>query len=606
MKKIIFLILIFFTSISFINLNLQASEINLDGYTEMRADNVFGSWIYSWEINDYYFRSEKVQLNMDYLDLDFINRDLRPVASTPLYFQYPFEITGSKLEVYQTLESTTPLVSYDFIDSGNGLLGDINQTIDIDDTLYYQLKIKMHPKTYSYGMTGVYQVISELMNLANQDGLTNDYPVLPVVVKSYSIPSELNPDDVAFISSLPVTPGSIYNDPHLMYDVTVENIGYNVTFTINNNGSQIQFTKTFAPGTDFSIFNDNYEIKYYTYMGDYFIVFNHGSESLFYISEFDSSPFIPAKYPSTFIPYTIWNIETNEISTVDKFDVYLYAKEEDSNNVYGYFYVDQFVIDNLLSVTTTIEYRYKSIIGTVGDWTTISKVLEDTTINPGNIDWKLSAAAISSTATILGSMIPGIGLPLLIIGTPISLYLQYLSYQELIDGNLLWTGSIDEIQMVTPSADLLQEVNASYQAIYPGFTGIDTTGTFKLWKLHIGTFNKPFQSNIEFSDENGISIMQMKYQTDGMLYTISEDEMDLNFNPGELSEKEPNPPLFDFSILGKYGTLILIGGGIFVLFAVLPTIEKGYKSAKRVISNPKLMIVIALIVIGVLIYLGTL
>ncbi|MDD4157759.1 MAG: hypothetical protein PHY08_14445 [Candidatus Cloacimonetes bacterium] len=597
MKKMLLLILMFMTTLSVINFNLKASDINLDGYTSSRIDNVLSDWNHVFEEEAFYIKTEKKQLLTDYIEIRFINRDLRPLLLNFDTYYNPYSLIGSKLLVYDSLESLNPSSSYN--------LTTLNQIIEIDETKYYQLSIKMDDKLHANNYTyypAIYEAVTELLNVANSTGLTNNVAVLPVEIKAYSMPTVIDPQEPSFVDSLPLTNGSIFSNPHLMDDVDLLVNGNTVTFTINHDGSFYSFTQTFSINTDMTIFNNNYEIKYYTHESNKFILFNHGSESMFYFNDFENGV-TPDKYPSTFIPYTIWNLNTNETSSTKTFDLYVYAKEEDSNNVYAYFYVDEFVIDRLISVTATIEYRYKSLIGTVGDWKTVSKVLEDENINPGNIDWKFTAAAISSTATVIGSMIPGIGLPLLVIGTPISLYLQYLSYQELIDGNMLWSGAITEIESVIPSTQLKNEINAAYALNYPGFIGIDTTGTFKLWKLHIGTFNKPFQSNIEFKDENGLNIIQFKYQTDGQLYTVAREDFNLHFNPGDLSEEEPTFN-FDITMLGKYGTIILIGGGIVLLLLVLPTVEKGYKSASRVLSNPKLMIVIALIVIGILFYLG--
>lgn len=599
MKKMLLLILMFMTTLSVINFNLKASDINLDGYTSSRIDNALTNWNNVFEEDSFYIKTEKKLLTMDYIEIKFINRDLRPLLMNFDTYYNPYSLNGSRLLVFDSLTSLTP--------SQTISLTSVNQVIEIDSTKYYQLMVKMDDKLHAYNLSyypAIYQAVTELINASNQNGLTNNVPVLPVEIKAYSMPIVINPEEPSYVDSLPLTNGSIFSNPNLMDDVDVLVNGNTVTFTINHDGTFYSFTHTFSVDTDMTIFNNNYEIKYYSHELNKYILFNHGSESMFYMNDFENA-LTPDKYPSTFIPYTIWNLNTNETSATKTFDLYVYAKEEDSNNVFAYFYVDEFVIDRLISVTATIEYRYKSLIGTVGDWKTVSKILEDSNMNPGNVDWKFTAATISTTATVIGSMIPGIGLPLLIIGTPISLYFQYLSYQELIDGNMLWTGAINEIEPVIPSTQLQQEVNSAYQTNYPGFIGIDTTGTFKLWKLHIGTFNKPFQSNIEFKDENGLNIIQFKYQTDGQLYTVAREDFNLHFNPGELSEEEPNP-IFDFNMFGKYTNVVLIVGVIVILLLVLPTVEKGYKSASRVLTNPKLMIIIALIVIGVLFYLGKL
>jgi len=189
----------------------------------------------------------------------------------------------------------------------------------------------------------------------------------------------------------------------------------------------------------------------------------------------------------------------------------------------------------------SMQYRYVSVFGTQGEWTPYLKTLEDGNINPGSVSWKLKAAVISTTATAIGSFATGFSLPVMIIGTNLSFYLNRLTFQELLDNGSLSVGDISEIQKVTPTAELASEVNGAYQDYYDAFEGMDLS-TYGLFKLHLGTFNKPWQDRIEINmDEGGLNVIQFKYMTDGQIYTIDDASINEVFNPGELVQTPDTP-----------------------------------------------------------------
>lgn len=290
-----------------------------------------------------------------------------------------------------------------------------------------------------------------------------------------------------------------------------------------------------APNQDKSMFNESYEAFYYTDNGEKFIVFNHGTTSMFKNYYFQND---------TFIPYTIWNLNTNEFRSILNFDIYIYLKEESANNYYAYFYVDEFIIDRLISATVSMQYRYVPLIGTKGEWQPYFKTLEDTNITTGNISWEVKAAAISTALTVGGAFIPGIGLPVLLVGTPISFYLQYQMWDQLLNDGGFVSGSINEIEKVTPSDSLKAEVSSAYKNVYTNFEGINLD---QLYKLHLGKFDKPLQKDVEinmdfsaYDNQKGFNIMQFRYMTDGMIYTIEGENLDINPNPGDMGPSDPD------------------------------------------------------------------
>jgi len=439
---------------------------------------------------------------------------------------------------------------------------------------------------------------SQISQIANQNKTTYFNFIVtyfPIVIDPGDPGNPGNPSSQ--LDLLPLTAGSIFSSKMEMGRVTWNITGYTARFTIQYNGIYY-LDYIFDVGTDMSIFNDAYEAFYYTHLGQKYIVFNHGTQSMFSSGNWKVQ---------TFIPYTTWNLQTNELASINDFNVYLYAKEEAGNNMYMYFYADEFVIDRLISATLSFEYRYVPIIGQKGPWQPYFKVLEDTTINPGNISWQLQAAAVSSAATLIGAMIPGIGLPLLIIGTPLSFYFQYLSYQQLLDGEMLWTGSIQEIQKVIPSQTLKNEVDAAYRLVYPTFNSMDLS-TYSLWKMHVGTFNKFFQKGIEVNPDSDMTIVQFRYMTNGQVYTVDEENINVIFSPGDMSPKEPDIIIPGFpdllSSLGVWAYVIGGIGGIILIAYVVSFLDKASKSIDSLTRNPKrfikLLIVLGLIVLVIL------
>jgi hypothetical protein len=188
------------TTLSVINFTLKASDINLDGYTSSRIDNVLSNWNHVFEEEAFYIKTEKKLLPMDYIEIKFINRDLRMLLLNIDTYYNPYSLNGSRLLIYDSLSSNTPSQIIN--------LTSINQIIEIDSTKYYQLSIKMDDKLHAYNFTYypiIYTSVTELLNVANSTGLTNNVAVLPVEIKAYSMPTVIDPEESSFVDSLPLT-----------------------------------------------------------------------------------------------------------------------------------------------------------------------------------------------------------------------------------------------------------------------------------------------------------------------------------------------------------------------------------------------------------------
>ena len=569
----------------------------------------------TWELRDnngtYYVESNRILNKADTLEISLGTTFTSSTDPDSEYNMNDFIVRAyggitSKLVLWSSVDTIHQLGSFaftyespeatEFLFLDDGLQ---NYRVSFDHNLYYSVMFILNPNLTATQRARVLDVMNQGGNFYDIEEVYF-FDVRGTFTREYIDPTL--PEDLA---KLPETIGSIYSDVEQMAEVSHSLDGNRLILEITYD--QIyQVEYILAEGTDLSLFTDSYEAFYYTHEGEKFIVFNRGTESMFTTSNWRTQ---------TFIPYTTWNLTTNELSTINEFNVYMYLKNESGNNVYAYFYVDEFIIDRLLSVTVSMTYRYESIFGTTSDWINYVKVLEEDVVNPGSVSWQLKAAAISTLATSIAATIPGIGYPALLIGTPITLYLQYLSFKELVDGNILFTGKIDEIQAISPSLDLKNEVDQAYRNAYPGFESTDLLN-FNLFKLHLGTFNETFQT-FKVKPES-VQVMQMRYMTDGMVYTIEGENINTEVEVGDLTPSDTpgkhdllsllidlwNEKIKPFMITNwKYVAL----AGVFSLFLIIPWMVKRWRKFKKglklMFSADGLIILLMIISVIALVYL---
>lgn len=583
MKKIIMLVLIIFTSLLVIHPRVSATQVS---YNLFETTNINLS--YQWSVGSAQLVSGQ-PIDIDFDDSNFtVNTYMLLNGVTRKVFTISNAKYISQVKITASYSDAVVLARYYFAYGENDsvmILKDIEGNIaDLGNHKGDNMWIYI---AMNSGLT------YDETRAVHSNTAYHEEDYFSLMVSYNPIVIDPDPEDPSEqVSQLPNTQGSIFDNYNQMGEVTWTIDGYDATFQILYNGVY-QLNYTFNSSTDMSIFEESSEAYYYSYEGQKFIVFNHGDESMFDERNFRTK---------TFVPYTIWNLSTNQLSTIDEFNVYIYVREESGNNLYAYFYVDEFVIEHLLSATISMQYRYVPYIGSKGDWQPYFKVLEAGNINPGSISWQLQAAAISSTATLIGMAIPGLQLPALIIGTPVTAALMFLSYDQLIDGEALFTGSIEEIAEVTaPTTSLVNEINGALSEQYDAFQGINLS-SFTLWKLHLGTFNKAFQQGVEVNMEEdpAFNIVQFRYQTDGQVYTMTEEDYNVVFVPGALEEKDVLISIPEGWTLERIGTIILVLVGGYVALKILPALDKGAGSLINIIRNPKKLIVIGLIILVVL------
>lgn len=409
----------------------------------------------------------------------------------------------------------------------------------------------------------------------------------------------VDPSDYDSVSDLPPTAGSIFSNFFGMGRVYFEASENNLIAKVEYQTNEWYIPFTMAVGTDMSIFNNVYETFYYQYEGQKFFLINHGQQSMFTSNNLRTQ---------TWIDYTIWNLTTNEINTFERFNVYLYSKMEEANNVYGYFYVDEFVIDHLLSATLAMRYQNVYLFGDNGPWVEYHKILEagvQESFDPTS--WQADVLIGTAAATTVLSFIPVVQLPALLIGSAIMGWVGSTIQQPPIS-----FGTINQIQKITPTSSLRNEINSAYTANNPNFSGVNNN--LNLFKLYIGQFNDFWATGINidteyslFQEQKGINIIQFTYMTEGQIYTIDGEDIKLIFTPGPGTDGEsPNIPLPKFNISAIAGIAV---GAIVAVVIVVGAASNGAFISKRkgfnfgVFIGTVLGALFAAVLLGVIVWL---
>ncbi len=340
--------------------------------------------------------------------------------------------------------------------------------------------------------------------------------------------SDIPVENLTTVSALPETTGNVLGKEGSMGTVHFKVEGTNVLAIISYN-NQVYYVKySFAANTDMSIFSNTYENYYYTSLNEKFIMVNQGDTSIFTVENILDQPFIP---------FTIWNLNTNELKTLKKYNVYMYSRKEEADNVYAYFYVDNYIIDHLVSVTVAMRYQYVYWWGDNGDWQYYYKTLDADETNYGGGSGYLLDIITGSFFSVFS----GVG------GAITAKYRIALFGSVLlrnVENPLFNYGQISEIEDINPSIELIQELNMAYSNEYPTFNGLNTD--LSVYKLHLGQFKKTFSKGIwidpEFNyigNQEGINVVEFTYMTDTTMYEVKGEDINLSFVAGPGTNETP-------------------------------------------------------------------
>lgn len=400
---------------------------------------------------------------------------------------------------------------------------------------------------------------------------TNYHASVKLVIETASEPP-VDPGDYDPLEDLPPTRGSIFTDKldmgRVYFDLDGNVLTALVRYDEDDNAVISQDEEwylnfTLATGTDLTIFQNNPETFYYEYEDEKFFVINQGSQSMFLLNDTKNT---------NFIPYTVWNLTTNEFRSVERINVYLYSIVEDYRNVYAYFYADDFVIDNLLTATVAMEYRYRYHIelGGAPVWQPYIKVLEQGQAAFTGVPW-WARFLLGAPGLIFPEIYDESSLGFALLGSIANVFGA--------ENPMMIFSNATEIEQITPNTELTQELQEAYSDV-----GLSNSITLPVYKLHLGYFDAAFSKGVEINPEfnkvgnqKGINIIELTYETEGQIHTIDGDKIDVDLNRGPGTDTQPDVvinPQFDIA------AIVGIIGGVAIAVLIVVGSAKSFTSYK--------------------------
>ena len=300
------------------------------------------------------------------------------------------------------------------------------------------------------------------------------------------------------------------------------------------------------------------------------------------------------------------NLTRNEVNVTNVMRVFNYVVAIDSNGqVYSYFYMPDVPVDDLLSVTVNLGYRYHE------------KPWPWSSYQPGPIQSKTITLTKGVTSTVNPTWVEdvyrtsfwtaGIASAMMILNTPLGMVPKLgwgIAAGAFIVGGLFYFADeyeffaydITQIQHVIPTQELRNSIDAYIQSKDPTAGPINTV-TNKLYKLNLGTLNDG--DNPQVLDDYS-NVTQIVWQTSGKVYSASGDYIKDEW--GGPGTEEPTPDDW-FKALDIPPWVLLVGGIILVLL-IAPTIDKGASSLSNLFSNRRKAVIVIIIVVVVLLIAG--
>lgn len=326
-------------------------------------------------------------------------------------------------------------------------------------------------------------------------------------------------------NALPATTGSPVNpDGYWGYVSNIVVDQQEISFDVNYQGTTYPVS-TFSVDGDLDFIDKSNDVLYYTDPdnGDRILYFNFG-ETIY-------DAILATRTFSTVNEWkgeALWNLTQNEIKVTDVIRVYNYIPEVDADgNVFSYFYMPDVPIDDLISVTGVLAFRYwddgflwtdpepgdiqyKTVAAVKGETTTVNELWFEKVYQTAYItESMLNDATINGISPGYGWVIAG-GVLVLVNGTIlVHDVTEWFAYD------------IEQIEHVIPSIVLTNEIN-NYIAEVGGDDQF-SPDIDKLYKLHLATLQDGDEVEVMSDYSN---IIQVVWQTDGEIYVLNEDYID--------------------------------------------------------------------------------
>ena len=242
------------------------------------------------------------------------------------------------------------------------------------------------------------------------------------------------------------------------------------------------------------------------------------------------------------VGHALWNLSTGEVNVMEQLKVFQYLKFTEDNELMAYFYIVDTPVDDLISVTSNVAYRYwkptwfglgpkepgpiqnKIITAAQGEFNSI----RPSWVKPvylGSYFAGASGLVIAGAALIKGGS-PWFGLGLAGVGILAGGILQYA------DDNEWLNYDIAQVQKLEPNVNIRSEISEAYFNAY-GQMFPSTLGQ-SLYRISYGQFD---QSDLQVISDKS-DVITVVFETDGITHTYQKDQIDDTWDGPATEEPE--------------------------------------------------------------------
>jgi len=401
-------------------------------------------------------------------------------------------------------------------------------------------------------------------------------------------------------ADLPVTTGSIQSETGTIGIVNLKNVNlstHQVDFEIIYNSISYTYSNIIED-IGFLVDKDVTSAYYYTKDGDRYIYFDYSVTT---------QPMLLASSPTVkWNGFAIYNLTESTVTLTEKLVVLTYFDKEEANNIYAYFYIPNVIMDKLLAVTLEFDYRYYRT-GFPDFWNKYPMETRHDTVHLENgeftetlPEWTLQAYKYVAAATIIGSMIPLVRWPVLILGT-MYLSANYINNEVL---NFI-IKDIEQIQQIIPSPEIRDIYLEKFE-----LETINTT-TNKMYKLFIGQYLE--KDKVEIIEGTEV-YTQITYVSMGDVVVLEEEYIEGEFERDDELEPAPDPtplPRWIMDLEPYFNKIVIVAVGFVALLTlpriinyVVPVSTSGYyKKNKRQNRRNKIIILVIVALVVLLLFI---
>ncbi len=502
------------------------------------------------------------------------------------YVSLPTSFDGSFIEIDITVEDTEILEVKDFV------LGVYSELYDTDGNVQKSITVQFVPDNGTWYDVNIIFGDKTMTMWANLLYGYDDFLSIRKLVSVDDIPDDAFSD----VSDLPTTTDTdefLTDVGHVSFTVD----GYDLIVTITYYGTY-KLHYIMESSVDMELF-DSLEAYYINLNDTPQIWINNATDGRTLRS------ILSDETAAQFVPHSIWDLNTNSIHHVNTYNAYAYLKQNEDGVVIAYFYVDEFIIDKILTATLTYTARIHStnwfgLYEEYSEWERVSWQYES--------DDYLTYRDLTTNWT---QYIPIYN----IISTAIKTGITY-DMPRITQVN---KEAIQEDFNIT-----LDELDYHFSNVYEDFASIESDSRYNVFAFALqegamasnvlGEVQTEIYHNYDDeNDANNFKVVQIVYETDGIIYTTLDDEIDtiVDIDDGlqddadsglwqmildALTEFFENYTLFALLIVVVLA-MVFIGGIVIFL--------RGLRKPLKAFFSPLGVVIAVIIGLAILVFLGT-